>query len=164
MPQDPEVRLAGNGNVPSKTLHWRGLLLQGLHRPHLKSNTRSISSGGASKQGERQGQKHISHTHTSKHHCKWNVRLSSSGSALEPVLSEYARNSTSASNNASFPRLVGRTVSRLDLSFSVESDREVVRIMCRNSSRRTLIAPRASGRSFMGLMSERMTSAEWAEI
>jgi hypothetical protein len=46
----------------------------------------------------------------------------------------------------------------------VDNEREVLRMLKRNSSRRTLIERRPSSFSLMGRMSESITSAEWDEI
>ena len=46
---------------------------------------------------------------------------------------------------------------------SVEKDRAVLRISHKSSSNKTLIERQASGLSFVGRISERMTSADLAE-
>jgi len=135
--------------------------MQDLHLLHLKLSKLRIS--GAKAVGSED--LHVVYEkkecgRTENAHWKWKVRLSSSTTPLVSVLSQYALSSTSASSNASFPRLVGRRLSKPALSLSVARDPEAFKIRDRNSSSRTLIAWRASGLSFIGRMSERMTSAE----
>lgn len=81
----------------------------------------------------------------------------------EPDLSQYALSSTSASKSASFPRAVGSRLNRLARNLSVEREDAALRILYRISSRKTLIDRKASILSFIGRMSDRMTSADWAE-
>lgn len=104
---------------------------------------------------------------TSKAHWGWKVAVSSASDGTTPdaaVRSQYARNSTSASSSASFPRLVGNRVNKPALSLSVMRELEVLRMVYKSSSRRTLMDRRASLLSLNGRISERITSAECEEI
>lgn len=94
-----------------------------------------------------------------------NLRSSSAGfeadaADFRPSRSRYALSSTSASNRASLPKGVGSTLSRLVFSFSVDKDRAVLRTCHNSSSSKTFIDLRASGLSFVGRISDKMTSAE----
>lgn len=77
--------------------------------------------------------------------------------------SQYAFSSTSASKRASFPKGLGSNFVKPILSCSVAKERDVLRIIHKSSSRRTLTERRASGASFVGRISERTTSAERPE-
>ena len=79
------------------------------------------------------------------------------------VRSQYALSSTSASNNAAFPRLVGKILRTPAFMRSVTNERAVLRMFHRNSSRKVLIERRASALSWIGRMSERITSLEREE-
>lgn len=79
------------------------------------------------------------------------------------VRSQYALSSTSASSNAAFPRLVGKILRTPAFMRSVTNERAVLRMFHRNSSRNVLIERRASALSWMGRISERITSLEREE-